>query len=254
MALAHLKNPPIALGFSSDGVDDYMKAGEGAFLYGQDEVMIVAWVYIPSEQPVETWRKTHLYGRWVPGIFWRCLSIGGDYSKTQTKFFINAFFVNEETGEVRDFAYNCYLLDQWVHVAWGYSKLVEKGLIYVNGDLVVERDITGWHADGFLGVLDDNLIDGFWIGSSTGGAENYKTITSETLIYSRILTAGEIGDLYSIRRNIMDGCVLKLGTVGLVRGGGTKWLDESPFKNHATVYGSKRVRCCHCNVVRDYGA
>jgi len=182
----------IGMALSHDGVDDYVKAGEGAFLYGQDEVMVATWIYIPSEQPVETWRKTHLYGRWVPGIFWRCLSIGGDYSKTQTKFIIVAYFVNEETGEVRDFAYNCYLLDQWVHVAWGYSKLVEKGLIYVNGDLVVERDITGWHADGFLGVLDDNLIDGFWIGSSTGGGENYKIISDETRIYSRILSATEI--------------------------------------------------------------
>jgi len=51
----------------------------------------------------------------------------------------------------------------------------------------------------------------------------------------------------------MDGCVLKLGTVGLVRGGGTQWLDESPYKNHGTVYGAKRVRCCHCNPVVDYG-
>jgi len=34
----------------------------------------------------------------------------------------------------------------------------------------------------------------------------------------------------------------------LVRGGGTQWLDESPYKNHGTVYGAKRVRCCHCNV------
>jgi len=51
----------------------------------------------------------------------------------------------------------------------------------------------------------------------------------------------------------MEGCVLKLGSIGLVRGNGTYWLDESPYKNHGTVYGAKRCRFCHCNIVRNYG-
>jgi len=253
VALTHLKKPPVALGFSTDGIDDYIKAGEGAFLYGLDEVMIATWVYIYSQQAIETFRKSHIYARWVPGIFWRGFLIGGEFSIVQTFFSSVIFFVNEATGEFRSFSADCYELDRWVHVVFGYSKLVEKGWIYFNAELALEADITGWHAEGFLGPLDDSLMDGFWLGSNPGGGENYKLITNETYIYDRILSLAEITDLFNIRRNIMEGSVLKLGTLGLVRGTGTQWLDESPYKNHGTVYGAKRCRLCHCNIVRNYG-
>ena len=82
---------------------------------------------------------------------------------------------------------------------------------------------------------------------------NFHGLINDVRVYKRALSPEEIYDIFDIRRNIMNGCVLKLGTVGLVRGGGTKWLDESPYKNHGTVYGAKRVRCCHCNPIMWYG-
>jgi len=91
------------------------------------------------------------------------------------------------------------------------------------------------------------------IARRTGAYDYFNGLVGLVRVYNRALTAAEISDLYNIRRNITNGCVLKLGSLGLIRGGGTQWLDESPYKNHGTVYGAKRVRCCHCNPVVEYG-
>ena len=127
--------------------------------------------------------------------------------------------------------------------------------VYLDGVEVASSNKTGYvptHS-GKIGIGAMNNDTYFHDGSKSGTGYYFNGIISEERIYNRVLTETEISDLYSIRRNIMDECVLKLGTVGLVRGGGTQWLDESPYGNHATVHGAIRVRCCHCNPVVRYG-
>jgi len=230
-SVAHLVQPAITLGFYHDGVDDYQDLPLAVF--NQDRGSWGGWIYGNfSALPVAKVR-----------IFNSEHSLGYNYEfRTYGNF--SWIFAN---GTVYTSVYIGALVDnEWnqVFFTWEYRLATDDTLVkgYKNGVYIAEGTISGK-----ISVPDQYIRLGFW------GGSYFEGIIGELLVFNRVLSNTEISDIHSIRRNIMDGCVLKLGTVGLVRGGGTQWLDESPYKNHGTVYGAKRVRCCHCNVVRDYG-
>jgi len=229
--MAHLEKPPIALSFDLDGVNDKVTVPHHDSL-NLDEYTIESWINIaslpsPSDSHFEITVKV-AYN--VLRFFVR---------KTTRRLEITV----EMDGVTKGYAHPTVLdLNTWYHVA----STVKSGeqAITLNG----VKTVLGTDTYTSLGKNALELRIG-WYNDLLFSHGFIATIG----IYNRALSQAEISDLYNIRRNIMDGCVLKLGTLGLVRGGGTQWLDESPYKNHGTVYGAKRVRCCHCNVVRDYG-
>jgi len=230
--MAHLEKPPIALGFSHDGVDDYVEVADNPSLDITDKITIEAWVKRTANWS-DYWRLVvgkptyNNYGlilEWYSGnpALFNILSNGTRYN-----------VLGDGTP-----------LNEWLHIVGTYDRAEGIMRLYYNGSLNKTKNI----GDKPIDVNTEPLKIGGY------GVNVAPAIINEVRIYNRALSLTEISDRYSVRRNIMEGCVLKLGTVGLVRGGGTQWLDESPYKNHGTVYGAKRVRCCHCNVVRDYGA
>jgi len=229
--MAHLEKPPIALGFSHDGVDDYVEVPDSASLDLVSEGTIAVWIYLRAKGFAVPLAKG-AGGGWVTANY-------------QLRLPLDTSDLYIVVGDGTDFngAYATLTLNEWAYFVGIFDGTSLKA--YLNGVLIdtVSQTVT---------PATNNLM----LGIGRAGSDNLgytNVIINEVCIYNRALSLAEISDLYSIRRNIMDGCVLKLGTAGLVRGGGTQWLDESPYKNHGTVYGAKRVRCCHCNVVRDYG-
>jgi len=230
-SVAHLEKPPIALGFSHDGVDDYEDLSDTG----------TEWDF--QTFSVSFWIKTKDTGKEImgEGAKWRPLTASGG----AILFWIRGLKDGVDSVDTLTGIKNV-CDDVWHHVVCTYELSTLKMQIFADGSLDNSKTTAvEIYADG----NNNQAIGRGYVGSPSF----IEAIISEVHIYNRVLSLAEIGDLYSIRRNIMDGCVLKLGTVGLVRGGGTQWLDESPYKNHGTVYGAKRVRCCHCNVVRDYG-
>jgi len=229
VALAHLKNPPIALGFSLDGVDDYIDCGNDLSLNPTNAITLLALLKRDAMDEEDTfldrgWGNPYLLRVMVGNViqFRLTLSVSGYTNWIGTK-----------------------IVDTDMHLIIAtFDNVSGEAKIYLDGEL--DKTWTGYVGETLSETAALTRIGAL-------GSYRFDFIIGECRIYNRALSPSEISDFYSIRRNIMDGCVLKLGTLGLVRGGGTQWLDESPYKNHGTVYGAKRVRCCHCNVVRDYG-
>jgi len=230
--MAHLERPPIALGFSFDGVDDYVE--------------------VPHDPSLEIWTGSWTIAFWYyrekegGRVLFKYTGGGSGYVRVDNWVADRVYIILYDGTSVWSF-WVPSPMGKWNHIAITHESTTKTVGMYVNSTLAGQ----GTHTLNLAGI---NPLGSIVLGHQVVWAPYYEGIIGEVPIYNRVLSAGEIGDLYSIRRNIMDGCVLKLGTVGLVRGGGTQWLDESPYKNHGTVYGAKRVRCCHCNVVRDYGA
>jgi len=229
--VAHLERPPIALGFSHDGVDDRVEVADAVELRLLPPFTLAAWVY----------------PRTLPRLNNDVIQKRYDYLiNVQSSRKVMLYNSNPDLA-VKDYLISASLLplNEWSHIVGVWRGVNENFTyeIYINGILDASKSST---------LLCYQSTYPLRMGRWSAGRE-LDGIIAEPSVYDRALSSAEIGDLYSVRRNIMDGCVLKLGTVGLVRGGGTQWLDESPYKNHGTVYGAKRVRCCHCNVVRDYG-
>jgi len=235
--MVHLVRPPIALGFDHDGVDDYIITPNMADYFPNESVTIVVWFYAKNSGVI------------VDELGQTTINVGWHDSQIEIL----------PTGEVkvRVWALPSVTLgtvgfNEWHQAVLRYDKtaLILDGFldkVEAPTDVSGDRDAPwefGYNLHYAFGPLDStNLGDGTY----------FDGIIALILIYNRPLSASEIADLYDNFKDIKEGLVLKLGTYGLVRGNGTKWLDESPYKNHATVYGPKRVRCCHCNIVRDYG-
>jgi len=230
--MTHLVQPPIALGFIFDGVDDQVDVPDDPSLDLTDGITIGVWVYPKAS------------------VDWMGIVVKGNDGAENYELLLGdqklAWAILWTDGTRNSEAPSLsYKLNEWMHLVIIYEP-GQNVRWYKNGqfvDLGLLPSKTPQTNDVYLGI-----------GREPGTLRFLNGILGEICIFNRILTDAEIGDLCSIRRNIMDGCVLKLGTVGLVRGGGTQWLDESPCKNHGTVYGAKRVRCCHCNPVVDYGS
>jgi len=229
--MAHLERPPVALGFSFDGVDDRVEVPDSPSLGVTGAITLEAWVKAEAEEFGLICKAETFY---APDVsYW--MNNRGD----------KRFQFTLSDGAARVDLVGTTLLEagRWYHVVgrWDGAEM----RMFVNGvDEGVSEpfagpiNVTPYPVD--VGVLRPPSI---WL----------RGVIALARIYNRALSDAEVSDLYSIRRNIMEGCVLKLGSIGLVRGGGTQWLDESPYKSHGTVYGAKRVRCCHCNPVVDYG-
>jgi len=229
--MAHLEKPPIALGFSYDGVDDFVEVPHDVSL----EPNRLTIAFRIRVKDTGTWqalvRKDETYG--APDEAFS-LSIGYTFD-----FF--RFEVYTTVLNTLDASFSL-VEDAWYHLAVVYDGSEMR--IYVNGNLIGSKPATGdiYYSAHYV----------LWLGKYVG-LLMFKGVMDDVRIYNRALSADEISDLYNVRRNITDGCVMKLGALGLVRGGGTQWLDEGAYKNHGTVYGAKRVRCCHCNPVVNYG-
>jgi len=229
--MAHLVKPPVALGYSFDGVDDWVKFTfpDDVATKLQQELTIEALVYFPVFNPDKRGRvfdrgyRPHAWVERNKMIFTTiALEDGTPHSATWTPP------VTLDVG-------------MWLHLIYMYKA---KSFVKFAYNANISPDIS------FPYTIETPVVGGniavFWGYYTTGLFVLFS-------MYSRVLTSEEVNDLFNIRRNIMKDCVLKFGIVGLVRGGGTKWLDEGPYKLHGTVYGAKRVRCCHCNPVVNYG-
>jgi len=230
-SMSHLVKPPIALCFSFDGVDDYVEVPHNASLNVPGTIMCL----LKSNEEIAVTHPHH-----------HAFIMKRDVNETYMLFYERTAGLTFRViigGAINDAVKNITLeANKWYHIAGTHDGYDVK--LYVNGLLAASTPAVG--------TADTNTKD-IAIGLATWVGVYFDGVIGEVRIYNRALTEDEISDLFNIKRNIMNGCVLKLGTFGLVRGGGTQWLDESPYKNHGTVYGAKRVRCCHCNVVRDYG-
>jgi len=229
--MTHLERPPIALGFSFDGVDDYISCPD-ASLKSKAFTLEAQVIFKALHDGV-------IIGKFNNGFMW--LDI--DYLRVE--------FRNEADTAWRGIPQDGGVsyspsVGVWYHIVGTFGGAGTTIRLCVNGELVSETGVI----DEDPLIVDEILAVGRW---GTSASRYLNGIVPLACTYNRALSLEEISDLYNIRRNIMNGCVLKLGTVGLVRGGGTQWLDESPYKNHGTAYGAKRVRCCHCNVPRGYG-
>jgi len=246
--MAHLERPPVALGFSFDGGDDYVEVPDSASLDMDIAVSVEWWFYNPLSYWKDKWQA--FVGKRT-GIVTTAKANYGINIKGGTTNAMN-LYLNDGTGYdpwLTDFPANQVPCQSWVHAVAVFEQVgtVVEGRLYLNGVLADSGTRT-------ISLADCVNNAPVLVASSTIGYEFNEIIIALLRIYNRVLSEAEIGDLYNVKRNIREGCVLKLGSIGLVRGGRTQWLDESPYKSHGTVYGAKRVRCCHCNVVRDYGA
>jgi len=128
--------------------------------------------------------------------------------------------------------------------------------MWYDGDVTIKLYVNGVQAGvKTLGGVLDTAQSIVRLGAYSRSLDYfYNGIVGECIAFNRALSETEMEEIRTLRRNIMDGCVLKLGKVGLVKGGGSKWLDESGYSHHGDVYGAVRVRCCHCNPVVLYGS
>jgi len=229
--MAHLERPPVALAFSFDGVDDCVEVSPSPVV-GYRSVSIEMLVSLSSEN----------YGKDVLLLVSGQTVYNAYIEKYETEVFGFRVVGTDGATYPANFGTAGYY-DKWIHIV-GVAEENVSVRAYMDGEL---KDETAFP----VGVRD--AVDNLLVCCDHLYGRFAKGFITLARIYNRALSDAEVSDLYSIRRNIMEGCVLKLGSIGLVRGGGTQWLDEGPYKLHGTVYGAKRVRCCHCNPVVDYG-
>jgi len=251
--MAHLVQPLTTLGFDYDGVDDMMVIRNFDFssILANKTLTMEVITLLRGKTVWDKFISTDYRedGTWTsPYTSFDCGLRAGTYET------YSAITCRDSAGTVtHDIFSTLPPLELWewymIHYLLWIDVDVLRCQIWVNNDLRVDTSVLD-RVEFDFGATTKILLG---VRSEDSPYEYFMGIQGEIRLYDRLLSASEIANRNTIRRNIMDGCVLKLGTVGLVRGGGTQWLDESPYKNHGTVYGAKRVRCCHCNVVRDYG-
>jgi len=238
--MAHLEKPPIALGLSFNGETDWCQApASGVGI--KEELTLVVWTR-PSEQIFGAYEdhKDIVASQCLGGGgFWR-ISTRGGFNTTNLLTLQIGWIAGVDTWWPPPNA--MAVINEWNHLVLVLNRNTGKASFYRNGEFIAETSVS-------VGTKPTTS----YVNIARDCAGYYKGIIGEVRIYNRALTPTEISDLYNIRRNIMEDCALRLGPIGLVRGTGTQWLDDSPYKNHGTIYGAKRVRCCHCNIVRNYG-
>jgi len=231
-SVTHLVKPPVALGFLFDGIDDYVRVPYSTVFdldYGTLEVLARFTAPVGAEE--------HL-------LFYRHI---GFMLTRHTDDRLRYYVWREDGTYVAGWTAYVIPLNIEKHYVLTFDGRYAK--VYVNYDEYTYTYDFGNYVPMAKGIKQ------IMIGVDTWGAGYFVPyVVFFARVYNRVLSPEEVSARFNIRKDIMEGCVLKLETLGLVRGGGTKWLDESPYKSHGTVYGAKRVRCCHCNVVRDYGA
>ena len=227
--MSHLVKPPFGIGLYLDGVDDYVECPEIRF--GSGSFTLEVW----------------FMGLSYPG---NPQMLIGNYKETTTPFWSIYWLTDgrmqsyhRDAGGTASRAEGPVVeLGKWYVFHAVKDAEAGENRIYYNGELMdAVSDATGDCDSGqktYIGLHLDRYVHGVY---------------GEVRAYKRALSDKEISDRCNLRREIRDGLVLKLSTYGLVRGNGTKWLDESPYRNHGTVYGATRVRCCHCNPIVRFG-
>jgi len=228
--MIHLVKPPFGLAFYFDG-NDYIEISSSLLDFSKySAYTIVAWVMRTSTG--------------AGGFIGYQPPSGTAYRSPSMWFYPseNDFHFGHGDGSAwRSTVVSGILgMNKWFMLAirWSISTGVIEG--FVNGSKVGEVSAPNPPASNTTYHI--GRVDSY-----------HKGLIPEARVYNRFLSDTELADLYNIRRDIKDGLILKLSTYGLVRGGGSKWLDESGNSLHGTVNGAIRVRCCHCNPIMKFG-
>jgi len=186
---------------SFDGVDDHLRQTTLS-LFGRDEITIESWIYVNSVPAAARYAKTHMYGKSLPvPPSWYGLWIGLPNVSPTDRFIINNRLYNPQTNTTKSFSHTVFLVDQWVHVAWGLSKLTNRAYFYVNGELARSDDISSLLATGFITPLDDPAVAGFSMGSSINWQERTKMMCDEARISKIVRSSNWILTSYNNQKN-----------------------------------------------------
>ena len=178
-------------------------------LFSEKEIMIETWIYVNSSTALSAWAKTHMYGRYLPSSLGSYgLYIGLPNSSPTNRFSLYTKLYNPTTSTIKTLQYNVYLLDQWVHVAWGLSKQTNRTYFYVNGLLKRSDDISNLIAEGFLTPLDDYSVKGFSIGSDIKWGDFTKLMCDEVRVLSAIPSAAWIRRSYENQKDPSSFCFI----------------------------------------------
>jgi len=174
-----------------DGVDDYVRVGDGTLLQNMSLASISAWIYPQSfngQSRVKIYSKDNAgSGNFL--VFWlenfnvtNGLAFNRQYSISSLSAISPANVIN---------------LNQWNHVAvvWDGGSARSNVTFYVNG---VRQPInTGVGADG-SGALSDDSGYTVSIGSNANGSEHwYDGQIDEVRVYNRALSTSDIQALYA---------------------------------------------------------
>jgi len=229
--MSHLVKPPIPLAFYFDGADDHIKV-----------------VNVPVNTEPGSYNTICFWMYWYGTL--NQMPFGWNLAYDLWISSYNNFGFNTGGGDVYGIP-NAQqkLANKWVYICAIFPNEYPtyEPSLYINAEKQTLSLLQG--SRNKRSCTTTLYISGWGVNT----AYKFGGLISDFRAYNRVLTDVEINELYNIRRDIKDGLILKLGIVGLVRGGGTQWLDESGYGNHGTVYGAIRVRCCHCNPVVRYG-
>jgi len=223
--MSHLVKPLFGLGYYFNGVDNHVLTSK-ELPTAYHSFSATAWIYRLSEKTSDDVIVSNSKG-------------GGYYKHLHIVVRGNKPYFGFYGDDLRGATY--ISKEKWWFLGFTYDYENNIRRIYVNAKVDAEDNPSQSLIDNIIADVG-KFADLYFYG-----------IMGEFRFYNRVLSETEMNEMYTIRRNILDGCELLLGTVGLVRGGGTQWLDESGHGNHGTVYGAIRVRCCHCNPVVRYG-
>ena len=251
--MSHLVHPPVGLAFYFNGTDAYIQPPTSSLINTASVLAnrTIEVLFMPMEVERADHQVVYEEGGAVRGF--------NIYILNGT-LYVGAW--NEaETGWQGDWiSYQGLQNFEWYHVFLILrdatdSITADKLELYVNGSLIGTAPGTRVYAhSGAIGVgavvSDSKFHD---IGDFSGNGKYFKGCIAMLRIYNKALEATEIADRVNIGREIKEELVLKYGAYGIVRGGGSKWLDESGNSLHGTVNGAIRVRCCHCNPIMKFG-
>jgi len=217
-----------------DGVDDHVRQTT-LNLLDKNEVMIETWIYVDSVPAVARWAKTHMYGRYLSSpLYWYGLWIGLPNTSPTNRFVMQVRLHNPGTATVQDSSQNVFLVDQWVHVAWGLSRLTNRTYFYVNGVLVKSDDIAALLATGFITPLEDPAVKGFSIGSNILWQECMKIRSDEVRISTIVRSAGWILTSYNNQNDPSTFCTI--GEEERIQESPPFISDENPRNETTDVY------------------
>jgi hypothetical protein len=158
-----------------DGSDDYVNAGNSSSVGLTDNFTYAAWVKTELDSHVHS-----LYDK---------DSIGGDTSNTaQIKIWSSNYLILHKNNGATTGTLNTIPQNTWTHIAVTYASGTSK--FYINGDLDnTDNTVTGT----FTATTYDMYIGRR--GNDT--AENFNGQIDDVRIYNRVLSDGEIAELYN---------------------------------------------------------
>jgi len=159
---------------SFDGVDDYVDCGNDESLYITDTITVEAWV-----KPAAEWLKNeeqHVVTDHFNNIGWSLEFWNG------VPYFYFIYGANWEEGHYTVCGPEVLQTNRWYHMVGTYDKYAKKLRIYINGELVGEKNTDGEAI---------NTTGEVWINN-----KKFNGIIDEVRIYNRALSENEIKMLY----------------------------------------------------------